>query len=166
MSEVRAVQKTEMPEINAQAAIVVTQHEGRILLEKNARMKLSPAFLIKIMASIIALEKCNPNDTVTVSDSVIKQISNWKGSASINLEAGEKISVLDLIYSMMLVSANDSLFALAEFICGSLDKFAVMMQEKAKSIGAADTTITTADGRFTAEQYSNAYDLASSAATA
>ena len=160
MSEVRAVQKTEMPEINAQAAIVVTQHEGRILLEKNARMKLSPAFLIKIMASIIALEKCNPNDTVTVSDSVIKQISNWKGSASINLEAGEKISVLDLIYSMMLVSANDSLFALAEFICGSLDKFAVMMQEKAKSIGAADTTITTADGRFTAEQYSNAYDLA------
>ena len=54
MSEVRAVQKTEMPEINAQAAIVVTQHEGRILLEKNARMKLSPAFLIKIMASIIA----------------------------------------------------------------------------------------------------------------
>ena len=61
---------------------------------------------------------------------------------------------------MMLVSANDSLFALAEFICGSLDKFAVMMQEKAKSIGAADTTITTADGRFTAEQYSNAYDLA------
>ncbi len=45
------------------------------------------------MASIIALEKCNPNDTVTVSDSVIKQISNWKGSASINLEAGEKISV-------------------------------------------------------------------------
>ena len=57
MSEVRAVQKTEMPEINAQAAIVVTQHEGRILLEKNARMKLSPAFLIKIMASIIALEK-------------------------------------------------------------------------------------------------------------
>lgn len=160
MSEVRAVQKTEMPEINAQAAIVVTQHEGRILLEKNARMKLSPAFLIKIMASIIALEKCNPNDTVTVSDSVIKQISNWKGSASINLEAGEKISVLDLIYSMMLVSANDSLFALAEFICGSLDKFAAMMQEKAKSIGAADTTVTTADGRFTAEQYSNAYDLA------
>ena len=55
MSEVRAVQKTEMPEINAQAAIVVTQHEGRILLEKNARMRLSPAFLTKIMASIIAL---------------------------------------------------------------------------------------------------------------
>ena len=160
MSEVRAVQKTEMPEINAQAAIVVTQHEGRILLEKNARMKLSPAFLIKIMASIIALEKCNPNDTVTVSENVIKQISNWKGSASINLEPGENISVLNLIYSMMLVSANDSLFALAEFICGSLDKFAVMMEEKAKEIGADDTVIASSDGKFTSEQYSNAYDLA------
>ena len=160
MSEVRAVQKTEMPEINAQAAIVVTQHEGRILLEKNARMKLSPAFLIKIMASIIALEKCNPGDKVTVSENVVKQIANWKGSASINLEAGEEISVLDLIYSMMLASANDSLFAIAEFICGSLDKFAVMMQEKAKTIGATETTVTTADGKFTAEQYSNAYDLA------
>ena len=47
MSEVRAVQKTEMPEINAQAAIVVTQHEGRILLEKNARMNCHLLFLLK-----------------------------------------------------------------------------------------------------------------------
>lgn len=61
---------------------------------------------------------------------------------------------------MMLVSANDSLFALAEFICGSLDKFAVMMEEKAKEIGADDTVIASSDGKFTSEQYSNAYDLA------
>ena len=160
MSEVRAVQKTEMPEINAQAAIVVTQHEGRILLEKNARMKLPPAFLTKITASIIALEKCNPTDKVTVSENVVKQVSGWKSAAAINLEAGEQISVLDLIYSMMLVSANDSLFALAEFICGGIDKFAVMMEEKAKEIGAESTVITSADGKFTSEQYSNAYDLA------
>lgn len=160
MSEVRAVQKTEMPEINAQAAIVVTQHEGRILLEKNARMRLSPAFLTKIMASIIALEKCNPSDKVTISDSVVSQIAGWKSSAAIGLTAGEQISVLDLIYSMMLVSANDSLFAIAEFICGGIDKLAVMMEEKAKEIGAVDTAVTTTDGKFTADQFSNAYDLA------
>ena len=160
MSEVRAVQKTEMPEINAQAAIVVTQHEGRILLEKNAKMKLAPAFLTKIMASIIALEKCNPSDKVTVSENVVNQISGWKGSAAINLEAGEQISVIDLIYSMMLVSANDSLFAIAEFICGNIDKFAIIMDQKAKEIGATDTSVASPDGKFTAEQYSNAYDLA------
>lgn len=160
MSEVRAVQKTEMPEINAQAAIVVTQHEGRILLEKNAKMKLAPAFLTKIMASIIALEKCNPSDKVTVSENVVNQISGWKGSAAINLEAGEQISVIDLIYSMMLVSANDSLFAIAEFISGNIDKFAIIMDQKAKEIGATDTSVASPDGKFTAEQYSNAYDLA------
>ena len=142
MSEVRAVQKTEMPEINAQAAIVVTQHEGRILLEKNARMKLPPAFLTKITASIIALEKCNPTDKVTVSENVVKQVSGWKSAAAINLEAGEQISVLDLVYSMMLVSANDSLFALAEFICGGIDKFAVMMEEKAKEIPVMPEELT------------------------
>ena len=94
-------------------------------------MKLPPAFLTKITASIIALEKCNPTDKVTVSENVVKQVSGWKSAAAINLEAGEQISVLDLVYSMMLVSANDSLFALAEFICGGIDKFAVMMEEKA-----------------------------------
>ena len=60
-------------------------------------MKLSPAFLTKIMASIIALEKCNPADKVTVSENVVKQVSGWKSAAAINLEAGEQISVLDLV---------------------------------------------------------------------
>ena len=62
MSEVNAVQKAEMPEINAQAAIVVTQHEGKILLEKNAKQIMRPAIAQKILAAIITLEKCNPSD--------------------------------------------------------------------------------------------------------
>ena len=160
MSEVNAVQKTEMPEINAQAAIVVTQNEGKILLEKNAKLKMYPAFVTKILASIIALEKCNPADTVTVSESVVNEIAKWKGSASISLKAGENISVLDLVYSMMLVSANDSMFALAEFISGDKDKFTALMESKAKSIGAVNTTLTDAGGHFTAEQFSTAYDMA------
>ncbi len=160
MSEVNAVQKTDMPEINAQAAIVVTQHEGKILLEKNAKLKMYPAFATKILATIIALEKCNPSDVVTISQNTINEIAKWKGSASINLQAGENISVLDLIYSMMLVSANDSMFALAEFISGDKDKFSRLMQEKAISIGAVDTKLTDDNGCFTTEQISSAYDMA------
>lgn len=160
MSEVKAVQKTEMPEINAQAAIVVTQHEGKILLEKNAKLKMYPAFVTKILASILALEKCNPSDIVTVSENAATEITKWKGSASISLQSGENISVLDLVYSMMLVSANDSMFALAEFICGGMDKFTAMMEEKAKLIGAVQTTLSDDNGHFTAEQFSTAYDMA------
>ena len=57
MSEVNAVQKQDMPEINAQAAIVVTQHEGKILLEKNAKLKLRPAIATKILAAIIGKDE-------------------------------------------------------------------------------------------------------------
>ena len=160
MAETKTVEKIEMPQINAQAAIVVTQNEGKILLEKNSRLKMYPAFLTKILASIIALEKCNLNDKVTISKTVIDEISKWKGSASINLVEGESFSVLDLIYSMMLVSANDSMFALAEYISGDKDKFTSLMEQKARSIGASETTITDEKGGFTAEQFSTAYDMA------
>lgn len=160
MSEVKAVKKTEMPEINAKAAIVVTTREGRILLEKNARAKMYPAFITKILAAIIALEKCNPGDLVTISKSVVNEIARWKGSASINLTEGERISVLDLVYSMMLVSANDSMFALAEFISGGKDEFTALMEQKAKAIGANETTLLDEKGHFTAEQFSTAYDMA------
>ena len=160
MSEVRAVNKTDMPEINAAAAIVVTQHEGQILLEKNAKHKMYPAFLTKILASIIALEKCNISDIITVSEKTVNEIAQWKGSAVIGLTAGEQITVRDIIYSMMLVSANDSMFALAEFLCGDIDKLAVMMQDKARDIGAVDTTVVSSDNKFTSEQLSTAYDMA------
>ena len=160
MSEVKAVQKTDMPQINAQAAIVVTQNEGKILLEKNAKMKMYPAFITKLLASIIALEKCNPTDTVVISKSVVNEMTRWKGSASMGFLEGERISVLDLVYSMMLASANDAMFALGEFICGGKDKFAQMMQTKAELIGAQNTVVMDSEGRFTSEQLSNAYDLA------
>ncbi len=160
MSEVRAVQKTDMPEINAQAAIVVTQNEGKILLEKNAKKKMYPAFMTKILASIIALEKCNPADSLTIPKSVVEEMKRWKGSASLGLVEGERVTVLDLIYAMMLTSANDAMFALGEFICGGKDKFAQLMQQKAHSLGAQDTFLADKNGKFTSEQYSNAYDLA------
>ncbi len=160
MSEVNAVQKADIPEINAQAAIVVTQHEGKILLEKNAKLKMYPAFATKILASIIALEKCNPSEIVTISEATVSEMLKWKGSAAINLHIGEKISILDLIYSMMLVSANDSMFAIAEHISGDKDKFTQLMQEKARAVGALETTLTDENGCFTAEQLSNAYDMA------
>ena len=160
MSEINAVQKTDMPEINATAAIVVTQNEGKILLEKNAKKKMYPAFITKILASIIALEKCSPSDTVVISKSVVQEMSRWKSSASIGLVEGEHISVLDLVYSMMLASANDSMFALGEFICGGKDEFAQLMQAKAQLMGAENTVLTDANGRFTSEQFSNAYDIA------
>ncbi len=160
MQEMNAVQKMEMPDITAPAAIVVTQHEGKILLEKNAKMKMYPAFITKILASIIALEKCSPAEVVTVSDSVVAEMAKWKSSASIGLVAGEKLTVLDLVYSMMLSSANDSMFALAEYIAGDKDSFSVMMEKKAASIGAADTIVTDDNNKFTAEQFSNAYDMA------
>ncbi len=160
MSEVNAVQKAEMPEINAQAAIVVTQHEGKILLEKNAKQIMRPAIAQKILAAIITLEKCNPSDVITVSQTTIDVLTKRGGSPAMDLQAGENISVLDLVYSMMLASANDAMIALAEFISGDIDKFSRLIQEKAIAIGATDTKLTDDNGCFTTERFSTAYDMA------
>ncbi|OXT07603.1 D-alanyl-D-alanine carboxypeptidase [Thermoanaerobacterium thermosaccharolyticum] len=145
------------PQIAAKAAIVMDQKSGRILYEKNINEKLPMASTTKIMTLLLALEYGNLNDIVTVS----KRAASVGGS-SIWLSPGEKLSLIDLLYGLMLNSGNDAATAIAEHIGGSVEKFAEMMNKKAKDIGAYSTNFVTPSGLDIGinNHYTTAYDLA------
>ncbi|WP_434644157.1 D-alanyl-D-alanine carboxypeptidase [Thermoanaerobacterium thermosaccharolyticum] len=147
----------EPPQIASKAAIVMDQKSGRVLYEKNINEKLPMASTTKIMTLLLALEYGNLNDIVTVS----KRAASVGGS-SIWLAPGEKLSLIDLLYGLMLNSGNDAATAIAEHIGGSVEKFAEMMNKKAKDIGAYNTNFVTPSGLDIGinDHYTTAYDLA------
>jgi D-alanyl-D-alanine carboxypeptidase len=109
----------------------------------------------KIMTAIVALEKGNTKDIVKISG----KAASVEGS-SMYLKAGERISLGNLIYGLMLVSGNDAATAIAEHIAGDEEKFAKMMNAKAKEIGAENTHFTNPHGLSDDEHYTTAKDLA------
>ncbi len=141
--------------ISASSAIVIDATSGEILFEKNADMKRGMASTTKIMTAIVALEKGNVNDIVKVSG----KASSVEGS-SMYLKAGERISLENLIYGLMLVSGNDAATAIAEHIAGDEEKFAELMNEKANAIGANKTHFTNPHGLSDDKHYTTAKDLA------
>lgn len=149
-----AVDGTE-PEINARSAIVIDFDSGRVLFEKNAYIKRPMASTTKVMTAIIALENCDLNEVVTVS----RNASLVQGS-TINLAAGEKLTMKELMYGLLLRSGNDAAIAIAEHIGGSVDGFAQKMNDKARDIGAYNTRFTTPHGLDETGHYSTAYDMA------
>ncbi len=157
MSSVKVYANSDYPSIFAKSAIVIDQETGRVLYEKNSHEKLPMASTTKIMTLLVALEKGNLKDIVTVS----KRAASVGGS-SIWLSPGEKIDMESLLYGLMLNSGNDAATAIAEHIGGSVENFAKIMNEKAKEIGAYDTHFVTPSGLDIGidDHYTTAYDLA------
>jgi D-alanyl-D-alanine carboxypeptidase (penicillin-binding protein 5/6) len=143
------------PEINARSAIVIDAESGRVLFEKNAYIKRPMASTTKVMTAIITLENCDLNEVVTVS----RNAALVNGS-TINLTTGEKLTMRELMYGLLLRSGNDAAIAIAEHIGGSVDGFAKMMNDKAREIGAYNTKFTTPHGLDEEGHYSTAYDMA------
>ena len=105
------------PEISSEAAILMNMNTGDVLYQKNADEKLSPASTTKILTAMIVIEKCKLDDVVTVG-----KIPPYEDGSKIALNVGEKLTVKDLLYAMMLESANDAASALAEHVSGSKEK--------------------------------------------
>ncbi|HHW12574.1 MAG TPA: D-alanyl-D-alanine carboxypeptidase [Firmicutes bacterium] len=143
------------PRINAGAAILVEAVSGMILYAKNEHERKAPASTTKIMTAIVALEKGNLQDVVTVSPRAART-----GGSSLGLRAGERIVLGELLEGVMLRSANDGSVALAEHIGGSEQNFARLMNMKAKEIGALNTNFCNAHGLTAPNHYSTAFDLA------
>ncbi|MCX7841872.1 MAG: D-alanyl-D-alanine carboxypeptidase [Clostridia bacterium] len=146
---------SKKPAIDAAAAIVMDSKSGRVLYEKNSRVKKAIASTTKIMTCIIALERGNPDDIVTVSK---RAASVW--GSTIKLKQGQKLKLEELLYGLMLNSGNDAAIAIAEHIGGTVESFAVMMNEKAREIGAFDSSFKTPHGLDVQGHYSTAYDMA------
>jgi len=145
----------DYPEINARSALVMDFESGRVLFEKNGYIKRPMASTTKIMTAIVALEKGNLDDIVTVSKNAA---SIW--GSTIHLNTGEEISLRELMYGLLLCSGNDAAIAISEHIAGSVEEFLDMMNRKAKEIGADNTNFTSPHGLDGVGHYTTAYDLA------
>jgi D-alanyl-D-alanine carboxypeptidase (penicillin-binding protein 5/6) len=143
------------PKISASEAILVDSHTGQVLFEQNAHARRPIASTTKIMTATLILERGHLDDIVTVSK---KAATTQYGS--LHLRPGEKLTLRDILYGIMLRSANDGCVAAAEHIAGSEAAFVQMMNEKAREIGALDTHYVTTNGLFAPEHYSTAADLA------
>jgi len=141
-------------DINAKAYILMDVNTGRVLYGKNIDVKLPMASTTKIMTVILAIESGRLDEIVSIS----RNASIQEGS-SIYLREGEKIKLEDLLYAIMLRSGNDASVAVAEHLCGSVEKFADLMNKKAKEIGAYNTNFTNPHGLHDDNHYTTAYDL-------
>lgn len=143
------------PSVSAQSAVILDAASGRVLYNKNMEKRSGMASTTKIMTAITALEYGNLEDTVKVSSTA----AGVEGS-SMYLSAGEEITLENLLYGLMLVSGNDAATAVAEHVGGSVEKFAAMMNDKAKQIGAMNTHFDNPHGLATDTHYTTAKDLA------
>ena len=143
------------PDVNSRACVVIDRKTNYILLGKNENSKKKMASTTKIMTATIIIEKCNLTDTIEIS----KKAAGTGGSR-LGLKTGDKITVLDLLYGLMLRSGNDAAVALAEYAGGDINGFAELMNAKALELGLTNTHFETPHGLDSNEHYTTAYELA------
>lgn len=147
--------KDMVPSVSADSAVLMDATTGKILYSKNPDSAYPPASTTKTMTALLTLENTKLDDIVTVG----KNPPLVDGS-KIFLFEGEKLTVKDLLYSLFLVSANDSAEALAEYVGGSMDNFVKMMNERAKQLGCTDTNFVNPTGLYNDNHKTSARDLA------
>ncbi len=143
------------PAVSASSAVLMVADTGEVVYEKNAHFRRSMASTTKIMTALLTAEQGTPERVVTVTE----QMAMVEGT-SMGLLPGDKVSFHDLIYGMLLASGNDAANTAAISIDGSIEKFALRMNKKAKQIGMANTNFVTPSGLDDENHYSTAYDMA------
>ena len=153
--EVTASNVSELPKTNSRRYIVYDRISKSMIIGKNEDIKSAMASTTKIMTTIVILEKADLNETVTVSAK-----AGGIGGSRLGLKRGDKASVRDLLYGLMLRSGNDAAVALAEHVGGSVKGFAKLMNEKAIELGLTNTHFVTPHGLDDANHYTTALELA------
>lgn len=144
------------PPILSEAGILIDADSATILAQKNADKKMYPASLTKVMTAILAIEMGELTDIITVDDDTPFEIDG----SHIALDPGEILTLKDLLYALMLPSANDAASAIAKHYSNSIDDFAKIMNEKAKDLGAYKTNFVNPHGLHNDNHYTTVYDLA------
>ena len=146
---------TEPPSIIAETGIVIDAKTGQVLYDKNMNEQRYPASTTKVMTALLALENLDLSKTVTIDAE-----TPFTGGSRIYLLEGEQIKVEQLMYAMLLESANDAAVTLGKEIAGSIPAFAEMMNQKAKELGAKNTNFVNPNGLHDDNHMTTAYDLA------
>ena len=143
----------------AKAAAVMNANGKTLVYDKNSNKRMYPASCTKLMTALVVLENCDDlQEEVTVSEEAVYGIDS--GSSHIALKPGEKLTVENLLYALLLASANDAAVALAEHVGGSVEGFAEMMNNKARELGLTGSHFVNPHGLYEDDHYSTAYDLA------
>lgn len=146
---------TESLNLNSRSCVVIDRLTQSILYGKNQYNKVKMASTTKIMTAIVVIEQSDLNTTIEVS----KKAAGTGGSR-LGLKTGDKITIHDLLYGLMLCSGNDSAVALAEAVGGSIQGFSVLMNEKAKELGLTNTNFESPHGLDSDKHYTTAFELA------
>ncbi len=143
------------PAVSSKSAVLVEAESGEIIFAKNPDERLPMASTTKIMTALVAIENADISKTVSVSPKAV----GVEGS-SVYLYADEKLTLEDLLYAMMLESANDAATAIAIEVGGDIAGFAEMMNDKAKKLGLKNTSFENPHGLDGEDHYTTAYELA------
>ena len=143
---------------NARSAIVFEANSETLMYAWNPDMQMYPASLVKIMTVLLALENCQLTDLVTVSQEAVSSVPS--DAVSAKLLPGEKLSVQDLLYCILMSSANDACVVIAEHIGGSEQGFVEMMNSRAAEMGCTGTYFTNSHGLHHDDQHTTARDSA------
>lgn len=141
--------------LNARSCIVLDRLSKKTLYGKNEYNKVKMASTTKIMTATIIIENCDLSETIEVS----KKAAGTGGSR-LGLKTGDKITIKDLLYGLLLCSGNDAAVALAETCGGNIQGFCELMNAKAKELGLNNTHFESPHGLDSEEHYTTAYELA------
>ena len=141
------------------SALLVETSTGTVLYEKDANEQRYPASLTKIMTCMLVLANSDLNDIVTVSETALAGMEVGSSIGDNHLEVGEQMRLEDMLYLVMLESANEATIALAEHVAGSLEAFVELMNRTAQELGCTNTHFANPHGLHDEDHYTTANDL-------
>lgn len=148
--------------VQAKAALLVDMDTDYIMYEQNAREKVYPASITKVMTAALVLDAVQAG-TLSLDQLITAGDTAWQGldssSSNQNIQVGEQMSVKDLLYCLMVASANEAANILAVAVAGSIENFVGMMNAKAAQLGCTGTNFVNPDGMPDDNHYTTAYDL-------
>jgi D-alanyl-D-alanine carboxypeptidase (penicillin-binding protein 5/6) len=146
---------TDPPSITGESVVVMDANTGAVVYGKNENTPYPPASTTKLMTVLLTLENCDLNEVVTVGE-----IPPTIEGSKIYIDVGEQMTVEEMLYAVIMVSANDCAAALAEHISGSIEEFATLMNQRAKELGCKNTNFVNPHGLYDDNHRTTAYDLA------
>ena len=146
------------PVINGGAALLYDANTNQILFEKNGTKAMFPASTTKLMTALLAAERLSMDDVITFSDAAVNHLES--GAVTADMRVGDKMTVKDAMYAMMLRSACEVANGIAEKVAGSQSAFAELMNQRARELGCTGTHFSNASGLNGDDHYTTAQDMA------
>ncbi|HEV2659099.1 MAG TPA: serine hydrolase, partial [Ktedonobacteraceae bacterium] len=149
------------PPVLATSAYLLDADTGATLYASNPTMHLPMMSTTKLMTAVLAVEKGNPDQKITINDAISNDINQLSADSSVmGIKKGETYTLRDLLYGLLLMSGNDAAIAIADSISGNLPAFVALMNQRANQLGMHNTHYMNPHGLLDPNHYSSAHDLA------